>query len=815
MEEWARPIGRRTKNPAVVKYLFSAMMQRSMLAPMVWILVSLLDGKCFICAFSMSVDPKHFTGFPNNTGLDLIRIMAKVPCKEDIIFKNSTFRKAVTRYVRCYSQALGWSILLCLIFMGAVARITKPCFNHAVFLQTRYWSNYLDVEAKLFDETCVHHARDFARKCVVRFFEDIGEDEILRMPLSPNFSFKKSDNEADEDEHLHGSKRNFLNMDKFRMMFQFLQANQESFMNGICGIMALASAQLYSTFEFTCPCMPEYNYAYGVGILIVPPFWFFMLGYVLNNNISVLTEEWKRPVGQRQKETTVLRYMLCSMTQRALIAPSVWIAVTLMDGKSFLCAYSAKIDLTPFLNKSAMNTPDEDLEKILATIPCKNIFDANNVINREAASNYIRVLSQACGWAFLMLTTFVAFLIRAIRPCFTQAVFLKTKYWSHYIDTERRLFDDTCKEHAKSFAKVCIQQYFESISGEMIFHKLPEREKGGKEKGNEEEKPVSEEEKLLGIREKDDMNKVLWNWHTCKPALRLHKYGKDENINENSNSPVQSNGYHRPRFMNGSAAYYSKSKDVMIFNGLIALGTVASQTAYNIFAFECPCSAQRNYLYGLAAIGVPALAFFLIGVMLNRSTWDLVSECRIRKCRKFSGAAAFALLGSIMGRAVVAPVTWSVISLLRGEAYVCALSEFVDPQSLENFPSTPQSLTIMAQFPCKDVPAELLHFWKNIERRLKYESQLLGWMLVAVVSFTVFLVMCGKRCCSPLGYQQEAYWSTYRASEQTLFQRTAEAHAKLRAAENIRTFFGSPEELNDSHSSHNLAKRSRLAAVTS
>lgn len=80
------------------------MMQRALLAPMVWILVTLLDGKCFICAFSMSVDPKHFTGLPNNTGLDLVRIMAKVPCKEDIIFRNNTFRKAVTRYVRCYSQ---------------------------------------------------------------------------------------------------------------------------------------------------------------------------------------------------------------------------------------------------------------------------------------------------------------------------------------------------------------------------------------------------------------------------------------------------------------------------------------------------------------------------------------------------------------------------------------------------------------------------------------------------------------------------------------------------------------------------------------
>lgn len=41
---------------------------------------------------------------PNITGLDLIKLMAKVPCKEDMIFRNSTFRKAVSRYVRCYSQ---------------------------------------------------------------------------------------------------------------------------------------------------------------------------------------------------------------------------------------------------------------------------------------------------------------------------------------------------------------------------------------------------------------------------------------------------------------------------------------------------------------------------------------------------------------------------------------------------------------------------------------------------------------------------------------------------------------------------------------
>ncbi|XP_026873441.2 calcium homeostasis modulator protein 1 [Electrophorus electricus] len=348
-------------------------------------------------------------------------------------------------------------------------------------------------------------------------------------------------------------------MDKFRMMFQFLQANQESFMNGICGIMALASAQLYSSFEFTCPCLPEYNYAYGIGILIVPAIWFFILGYVLNNNVSILTEEWRRPAGKRGKDPSILRYMFCSMTQRALIAPAVWISVTLMDGKSFLCAYSARMDLRQFLNDSHDVLPEKDLVRLLAKIPCKTIFDGHDVISREGATRYIRCMSQAFGWMFLLTMTLVAFMVRAVRPCFTQAVFLKTKYWSHYIDTERKLFNETCREHAKSFAKVCIQQYFKSISEEIVpFHNQSHSEEG-KEKHEDEDEHTSDDEKLLGIHEKEDMNKVLWNWHTCKPPLQLYKHKKDGSLNGQSSADVQTSSYYGHRSIkNRCAAYYSK-----------------------------------------------------------------------------------------------------------------------------------------------------------------------------------------------------------------------------------------------------------------
>uniref|UniRef100_A0A8C1C068 Calcium homeostasis modulator 1 n=2 Tax=Cyprinus carpio TaxID=7962 RepID=A0A8C1C068_CYPCA len=327
-------------------------------------------------------------------------------------------------------------------------------------------------------------------------------------------------------------------MDKFRMMAQILQSNQESFMNGICGVMALASAQLYTSFEFNCPCIPEYNYSYGISMLVIPPIWFFLLGFVLNNNISILAEEWKRPVGQRRKDPAVIRYMCVSISQRSLIAPAVWISVTLMDGKSFLCAYSMDLDMLEFgKNVSGHGLSQEELLRTLAKIPCKHIYDGQHILSREAATRYICCISQAFGWLFLLIITIAAFLIRAIRPCFTQATFLKTKYWSHYVDTERKMFDETCTEHAKSFAKICIKQYFEGVSGEI--QSLHDHSRGD-DSDDEDNKPATEEDTLMGVRRQDTMNKVLWDWHTCKPPLSLRKYG-DASTEQNGDCSMNAN----------------------------------------------------------------------------------------------------------------------------------------------------------------------------------------------------------------------------------------------------------------------------------
>ncbi|XP_052616814.1 calcium homeostasis modulator protein 3 [Peromyscus californicus insignis] len=170
VEEWRRPTGRRKKDLGIIRYMCSSVLQRALAAPLLWILLALLDGKCFVCAFSNSVDPEKFLDFANMTPSQVQLFLAKVPCKEDVMVRDSPARKAVSRYLRCLSQAIGWSITLLLIVAAFLARCLRPCFDQTVFLQRRYWSNYVDLEQKLFDETCCEHARDFAHRCVLHFF---------------------------------------------------------------------------------------------------------------------------------------------------------------------------------------------------------------------------------------------------------------------------------------------------------------------------------------------------------------------------------------------------------------------------------------------------------------------------------------------------------------------------------------------------------------------------------------------------------------------------------------------------------------------
>ncbi|XP_025901438.1 calcium homeostasis modulator protein 4 [Nothoprocta perdicaria] len=244
---------------------------------------------------------------------------------------------------------------------------------------------------------------------------------------------------------------------------------------------------------------------------------------------------------------------------------------------------------------------------------------------------------------------------------------------------------------------------------------------------------------------------------------------------------------------------FLKGKEVIIANAIIAILTIGGQQLFSFFTFSCPCHAGQNLIYGLAFLGVPALILLIVGFALNNQTWRLVTgkrsplqqegTCnRLLQCK----LTCFVLC-SITGRALVAPVTWLAVTLINGSFYVCAVSEYVSVYYFGGNPNTTASelRKILAAFPCSQlVPPELSRARDEVILLLRYQSQVAGWLLIAVVAITVFLSYCLASCFSPLSFLHFRYWTNYVHNEQDLFDEAMDQHSRLYAMQHVRKFFG-------------------------
>ena len=103
-------------------------------------------------------------------------------------------------------------------------------------------------------------------------------------------------------------------MERLKLVLQYFQSNSESISNGICIILALVSVKLYTSFDFNCPCLPQYNKLYSLGVMIVPPIILFFLGVLINRHTGVMMDEWMRPVGNRSKNPAVVKWVKYLLT---------------------------------------------------------------------------------------------------------------------------------------------------------------------------------------------------------------------------------------------------------------------------------------------------------------------------------------------------------------------------------------------------------------------------------------------------------------------------------------------------------------------
>nr|XP_025858100.1 calcium homeostasis modulator protein 6 [Vulpes vulpes] len=210
--------------------------------------------------------------------------------------------------------------------------------------------------------------------------------------------------------------------------------------------------------------------------------------------------------------------------------------------------------------------------------------------------------------------------------------------------------------------------------------------------------------------------------------------------------------------------------------GLVSLLTAGGERLFSTAVFQCPCSAAWNLPYGLVFLLVPALALFLLGLVLNARTWRLLTGCCARSSRSRArgcgaGLRAGRWAASSPGRAL--GVTWKAAWGVREVTNPFFLLREEDLKLL--LVRHNQLIAVLLCFP-----------------------KVLGWILIAVVIIFLLIFTSVSRCLSPVSFLQLKFWKIYLEQEQQILKAQATEHAMELAKENVKCFFEClhPEECN-------------------
>jgi len=237
--------------------------------------------------------------------------------------------------------------------------------------------------------------------------------------------------------------------------------------------------------------------------------------------------------------------------------------------------------------------------------------------------------------------------------------------------------------------------------------------------------------------------------------------------------------------------------------GIVGI-TIATEELAKFVFFYCPCNYPKNKAYGLSFILGPALILLLAGFLANRRTWRLLTGL----CHRTQGVGKggkrvihfvfiFAQIGS---KAIIAPATWFLLALLKGDYYACAYwpNPYVETDKTRSNLHMPQQNNSNLPEPCEHHydPKYFSHSSEAeiIARNLRAESHIIGWFYICTGLLIGVFSMCFTKCRSRFSYEQSNYISRYREAEIEAFENSLSEKASDQAKSIVDIFFSKPRD---------------------
>ncbi|XP_012588723.1 PREDICTED: protein FAM26F-like [Condylura cristata] len=239
--------------------------------------------------------------------------------------------------------------------------------------------------------------------------------------------------------------------------------------------------------------------------------------------------------------------------------------------------------------------------------------------------------------------------------------------------------------------------------------------------------------------------------------------------------------------------------------GVLTGLTAGGELIFSTTVFKCPCHPTWNLPYGLVFLLVPALALFLLGYWMSTRARLLMTGCCQRAnsqgcCLWVNNQGCCTLCCQCCDNflkmstvSIVAPLTWVAVALLGGNYYECFASGIPYLARRICVRHTKNCSMILPELPClRDKEPDL----RGLLSKLQAQSQVAGWVLIAVVIILLMIISSWSTCQSPFSFMQLKFRDIYKEQELECFTNEAKRIATEMADMNVKCFF------EDSHPGH-------------
>ncbi|XP_021518537.2 calcium homeostasis modulator protein 5 [Meriones unguiculatus] len=155
-------------------YLLCHITLNSLVAPVMWLSVALLNGTFYECAVSGTRSPKILELICKGKPKECSEELYKVSCGKSSMAPMDN--EEVKLSLQAQSQILGWCLICSACFFSLLTTCYTRCRSHVSYLQLSFWKTYAQREKEQLENKLLEYANNLSERNLKCFFENKNPD---------------------------------------------------------------------------------------------------------------------------------------------------------------------------------------------------------------------------------------------------------------------------------------------------------------------------------------------------------------------------------------------------------------------------------------------------------------------------------------------------------------------------------------------------------------------------------------------------------------------------------------------------------------